>query len=161
LTQGLVNVEQDMHCLLLRQMGAKVEIIRGVVCYVRFHIGDTVVKYAYNINKKGRYFLQRRAPYPLSVGTFDSEEDIISIIKHDVAQFKNAQNSKMFDKFVQTSQEIHTMLKQFDDLYLYYNIPSIQFEKFEKIVGELHGLIIETRDMSERVYFDKDPDSLK
>lgn len=158
---SLVNVEQDMHCFLLRQMGAKVEVIRGVVCYVKFHIGDTVIKYAYNINKKGRYFLQRRAPYPLSVGTFESEEDIISVIKHDVAQFENAKNSTMFNKFVQTSQDINTLLKQFDDLYLYYNIPSTQYEKFENIVGQLQNLITETKNMSERVYFDKEPDSLK
>lgn len=161
MTQGLVNVEQDMHCLLLRQMGAKVEVIRGVVCYVKFRIGDTEVKYAYNINKKGRYFLQRRAPYPLPVGTFESEEDIINIIRHDIAQFENAKNSTMFGKFIQASQDIHTLLRQFDDLYLYYNIPATQFEKFENIVEDLQNLTIETKNMSERVYFDKEPDSLK
>lgn len=86
-------------------MGAKVEVIRGVMHYVCFEIEDTAIEYVYHINKESKYFLQRRAPYPLFAGIYESEEDVIYIIQQDIAQFKNAKNSKKFNEFVGTSKK--------------------------------------------------------
>ncbi len=160
MSKQFLDLEKDIHELKLRQMGAIVEDIRGIMHYVRFDIEGTVVKYAYHINKKGKYFLQRRSPYPLNVGTFESKEDVMNIIQHDIAQMKNAKHSKKFDKFIEINKSLSNIMRNFEDLYLYYNVNRTQTEKIEETIQHLKNLVFETRDMSERVYFEKDPDTL-
>ncbi|MBB6217114.1 hypothetical protein HNQ80_003220 [Anaerosolibacter carboniphilus] len=160
MSKQFIDLEKDIHELKLRQMGAVVEDIRGIMHYVRFDIDGTAVKYVYHINKKGTYFLQRRSPYPLNVGTFESKEDVINIIQHDLAQMKNAKNSKKFDKFIEINKSLSSIMRNFEDLYLYYNVSRVQTEKIEETLQHLKDLIFETRDKSERVYFEKDPDTL-
>ncbi len=155
-----MGVEQDMHYIKLKQMGAKVEVIRGIMHYVQFDIEGTKVKYVYHINKKGRYFLERATPYPLNVGTYESQEDVIETIKHDIAQIRNAKNSKKFQKFIDINKKVSEILRNFEDLYLYYNVSRTQAEKIGANIDELQKLILETKDMSERIYFEKDPDSI-
>ncbi|WP_068554496.1 ROK family protein [Thermotalea metallivorans] len=160
MSKQFLDLEKDIHEIKLRQMGGEVEVIRGIMHYVRFDIGGTIVKYVYHINKKGKYFLQRQAPYPLNAGTYESEQDVIDIIRHDLAQMKNAKKSKKFDKFIEMNKNLSNMMRKFEDLYLYYNVPSVQMEKIEKTIQQLGNLIFETKDISERVYFEKDPESL-
>lgn len=160
LSKQFLDLEKDIHELKLRQMGAEVEDIRGIMHYVCFKLDGTSVKYVYHINKKGKYFLQRRSPYPLNVGTFESKEDVINIIQHDLAQMKNAKKSKKFDKFIEINQSLSTTMRNFEDLFLYYNVSRTQTEKLEEALQQFKSLILETRDMSERVYFEKDPDTL-
>ncbi|MFZ5967059.1 MAG: hypothetical protein ACOYVK_07775 [Bacillota bacterium] len=161
MSELFLGVEKEIHNIKLKQMGGEVEVLRGFLHYVRFQIDDTVIKYVYHLNKKDKFFLQRRAPYPLNIGTYESEEDVINIIAHDIAQIKNAKNSKKFDKFIEINKSISTILRNFEDLYLYYNISRSQTEKIETVINELQTLIFETKEQSQRVYFDKDPDSLK
>lgn len=155
-----VGVEKDIHCIKLKQLGAQVEVIRGIMHYVKFEIEDVKVKYVYHINKKGKYFLERCSPYPLNVGTYETQDDVIETIKHDISQIKNARNSKKFKKFIDLNKKVSDILRNFEDLYLYYNVSRVQVEKIATTIDDLQTLIHETKDMSERVYFDKDPDSL-
>lgn len=152
-----IGAEASEHEMKFIQMGAKVEQINSKMCYIRFELGSLNVEYAYNINKKGKYFLERIKPYPLPINVFEKEEDIVEVIAVDIRQFKNAINSKNIDKFIDINNELHTMIKAFEDLFLYYNVPSFKagaiMEKIKGIEEEIH----ETQRQSERVFFEKDP----
>lgn len=148
----LIGVEQNVHQIKLRQMGADITAIQGVLHYVRFMIKDTKFEYVYHINKKGEYFLQRKAPYPLNVGTYSKEDDVIDIINIDVNKMKNATKSKKFQRFIGDNQTISTILQNFEDLYLHYNVSRGDIEEIDKKILELKDLISKTRDKSEKVY---------
>ncbi|MFZ5969028.1 MAG: hypothetical protein ACOYVK_17875 [Bacillota bacterium] len=160
MSKKFMNVERNIHEIKLRQMGAEVQVIRGIMHYVRFNLDGTIVEYVYHINNKDNYFLQRRSPYPLNVGIYESHDDVINIIQHDIAQMLNAKKSKKFDKFIEINRTLCNIERNFEDLYLYYNIPGVQAGKIEEKIAELKTLILETQKISERVYFDKDPDSI-
>jgi len=112
LNKKFLDLEKDIHDIKLKQMGAELEAIRGIMHYVRFQLDDTAVKYVYHINKKEKYFLQRRSPYPLNVGTYESKDDVINIIQHDMAQIRNAKQSKKFNKFIEINKKISTILSR-------------------------------------------------
>ncbi|RKD28979.1 hypothetical protein [Thermohalobacter berrensis] len=155
-----MTAEINRHEMVLVQMGAKVDVINSFMCYVSFDIAGTEVAYVYNVNKKNKYYLERVAPYPQPAGTFDTEKDVIDVIKIDIEQFKNAKNSRVFDLFLNVNQEIAKTSRNFEDLYLYYNVPHEYTNKIKSKIKEIQDLIKEARDKSERVYFKKNPDTL-
>ncbi|RKD27185.1 hypothetical protein [Caminicella sporogenes] len=155
-----IYMEASQHDMKLIQMGAKVEQISSKMCYVKFTIDDIEVAYVYNINKKGRYFLERIKPYPIPLKEFEKEEDVIKIIDIDVRQFKNAAKSKNMENFIKINKELNKTIKEFEDLFLYYNVPKIEIEIIMDKIKEIHEEIYKTQKMSERVFFDKEPDNL-
>ncbi|MGL5677893.1 MAG: hypothetical protein ACRDDX_15955, partial [Cellulosilyticaceae bacterium] len=78
----------------LRLLGAtKIEKVSGVLYFVKFELDDHLeVSYAYNINAKDKYFLQRIKPYPIPEGLFSDEEQVVAFIQRDLQKFKNAQH---------------------------------------------------------------------
>lgn len=155
-----VKSEASQHDMKLVQLGAKVEQINGTMCYVKFDIQGYELAYVYNINKKGKYFLERIKPYPLPMKEFISESDVIDIIKIDLEQFKSAINSKNIDAFVSISTELNTTIKQFEDLFLYYNVPKIETQIIMGKISEIQKEIKHTKENSERIYFSKEPDNI-
>lgn len=157
----LVNAEVLEHSMKLQQMGAKVKVINSKLCYVNFHLDNMHIKYVYNINKNGNYFLERIKPYQMPVKEFTNEADVIEVISIDVEQFKNASNSHHVQEFIQTSETITNILKKFEDLYLYYNISTACMDKLVQKLDEFDQEIDKTKTNSERLYFKKDPETLK
>jgi hypothetical protein len=155
---GAEASEQEMK---LVQMGAMVEQVNSKMCYVRFKLDNMDVDYVYNINKKGRYFLERISPYPLPIREYENESDIVKVIDIDIRQFKNAINSKNFDIFASINKELHMTIKAFEDLFLYYNVPAMKAETIMEKIKGIQEEINETQRHSERVFFDKDPEYLK
>lgn len=156
----LVNAEVLEHTMKLQQMGAIVNVINSKLCYVDFDISGFKLRYVYNINKKGNYFIERIKPYPLPLKEFENEMDVIEIITIDIEQFKNAIKSHHSAEFIESSREMVRIMKKFEDLYLYYNISA---ENIESFMSELHVVekkIDAMKDESERLYFKKDPDNL-
>lgn len=158
--RSYISSEASQHDMKLVQMGAKVELINSKTCYVKFTIGDITVEYVYNINAKGKYFLERIKPYPLPIKVFEKEADVIKIIDIDIRQFKNAAKSKNIDTFIKINNELNKTIKKFEDLFLYYNVPTIENEIIMNKIQEIQDEIVKTQKNSERVFFDKDPDNL-
>lgn len=156
-----IGAEASEHEMKLVQMGAKVEQINSKMCYVRFKLDSMDVDYVYNINRNGRYFLERINPYPLPIREYENESDIIKVIAIDIRQFMNAINSKNFDTFTSINKELHMTIKAFEDLFLYYNVPSMKAEAIMEKIKEIQKEIDVTQRDSERIFFDKDPDYLK
>lgn len=155
-----INSEASQHEMKLMQMGAEVEQINGKMCYVKFKVGKIDVEYVYNINAKNKYFLERIKPYPLPIKEFENEDDVIEIIKIDIKQFENASKSRNMECFIQISKELNKTIKEFEDLFLYYNVPKLESVIIMKKIKEIQEEIINTQNKSERVFFEKDPDNL-
>lgn len=155
-----VNAEAMQHSMKLIQMGAKVQQINSKMCYVTFDIGDVELEYVYNINSKGKYFLERIKPYPLPMKVYEREEDLIEIIDIDVEQFKNAQKSHNIEAFIDINSKLNQTIKKFEDLFLYYNVPEFEAEIIIQKINEIQDEIKKTKADSERVYFRKEPDNI-
>lgn len=158
--KSYVLSEASEHEMKLVQMGAKVELINSKMCYVHFNLEGIEVEYVYNINNKNKFFLERVKPYPLALKVTDTEQELISVIEIDLAQFKNVVKSHNLSYFVNIGIELNKTIQKFEDLFLYYNIPREECEAFQEKVNDLLDHIYKTKDQSERVFFEKEPDHL-
>jgi len=91
--RSIVNGEVSQHVVKLQQLGAKVNVIDSRLCYVNFDLGGFLVQYVYNVNYRDNYFLQRSKPYPRVIDEFETEKDVVKLIKNDVQKFRNALKS--------------------------------------------------------------------
>lgn len=155
-----INAEAMQHSMKLIQMGGTVQQVNSKLCYVKFKVGEVDLEYAYNINGKGQYFLERIKPYPLPMKVYEREEDLIDIIEIDVEQFKNAVKSHNIDEFICINSKLNETIKKFEDLFLYYNVAEIKAKEIVSKINEIQEMIKETKDISERVYFKKEPDNI-
>ena len=156
-----VNSEVNQHLMKLLQLGANVQVVSGKLIYVKFVLSNDVeVAYVYNINKHNKYFLERLKPYKLPIREFDSAADVIEIIKIDVEQFKNACNSHKIKSFISINKDLHHTIKSFEDLFLYYNIPTDCVSKLENSLKDIKEAIKKASTESNRIFFDKEPENL-
>lgn len=155
-----IDAEAIQHSMKLQQLGAKVHQINSKMCYIEFDLGKIKLEYVYNINNKGKYFLERIKPYPLPLKVFESEIDIVETIKLDLSQFKNAIQSKNIENFVEINQMLNMSIKKFEDLFLYYNVPTLDMKEMREMIEKVDKLIEVMKDDSVRICFDKEPDNL-
>lgn len=152
-----IMVKGTMDEMMLRQMGAEVILYHGLQCFVRFRIEGMEISYAYNINRKDKYFLQRLKPYSMPAGVFENVNDVVDAIKIDVDQFKNALKSKNFEKFIEINKEILKEVRVFEDFFLYYNVSSEVLDEISEDIKKVNEKLRESIEKSERVYFESEP----
>lgn len=145
----------------LRNLGAKVISIQGIMFYVKFKVKNTKLSYMYHIKTDNTYYLERIKPYFMSIGDYSSEEEIIDIIKIDLEQFNNAMNSKNFEEFIEIDQNMTELVRYFEDLFLYYNVPKDDLVRIRDEISNVLDTIIEIKDRSNRVYYKKEPESFQ
>ncbi|WP_207736355.1 hypothetical protein [Fusibacter ferrireducens] len=156
----LMNAEVMEHSMRLRQMGADVQVINSKMCFVVFPLEEFDVAYCYNVNKKGKYFLERIKPYPLALREFDKEQDAIDIIEIDLEQFKNAVKSHNIEAFIEINKRLNETLMKFEDLFLYYNVPKEETNFILERLDQIDDEIKKTKETATRVYFKKNPEHL-
>ena len=144
----------------LVQMGGKVTQINGKMCFVQFDIEGLVVEYAYNINNKGKFFLERVKPYPLPVKVYEDIQRIIEIIDIDLEQFRQAAKSHNMQKFIKMGNLFHATAKRFEDLFLYYNVHEVILDEVIQEMEQINAVIDQCKITAERLYFKKEPDNL-
>ncbi|QVK18753.1 hypothetical protein KHQ81_03300 [Mycoplasmatota bacterium] len=152
-----INLEASKHQMKLVMMGADVKQIYSKLCYVRFDLDRCRVSYVYNINKSNRYFLERIKPYPLPYRDFNNEEDIINEINFDIKQFQNAELSQNIYKFIQINKNIHNLMKEFEDLFLYYNVPKEKFAYLLDELSQISDMIKKVQNNSDKIFFESEP----
>ncbi|MBS4534871.1 hypothetical protein GOQ29_04485 [Clostridium sp. D2Q-14] len=152
--------EATKHDTVFSQLGADVHVINSLLCYITFDIEGTEISYVYNINKKDKYFLQRIEPYPEPAGTFNSEDELIDTIKIDIEQFKNAKNSNVFNDFVKINKCLSETIRNFEDLYLYYNVPHETIDNIKDKLDSIQQIIKNTKTSCKKIYEKKDPDTI-
>ena len=153
--RSLVNSEVSQHTMKLQQLGAKVNVINSTLCYVNFDISGFVLQYVYNINYKGNYFLERTKPYPLAIQEFDSEKDVVELIKKDMEKFKNALKCHHIDSFITIARQINKTFIEFEETFLNYNIPAVKVEKIYKKIQALELEIELIRENAVGLFEDK------
>ncbi len=67
--------------------------------------------------------------------------------------------SSNFEKFVDVDNNIARLVRVFEDLYLYYNIPKEDLKLINDEVDTILKTILDIKGHSERVYFKKEPES--
>lgn len=156
-----VDSEVNQHIMKLIQLGANVQVVGGKMIYVKFVLtNDCEVSYVYHVNKNKKYFLERIKPYPLPLKEFNCVKDVINIINIDLEQYRNACNSHNIRDFITINKELHHTIKAFEDLFLYYNIPTECVEKIKSNIDEIKSVISKNISDKNRIFFDKDPDNL-
>lgn len=155
-----IMVKGTMDEMLLRQMGAEVITFHGLQCFVRFWVQGVEISYAYNINRKDKYFLQRLKPYTMPAGVFENIEDVVEAIKIDVDQFKNALKSNNYEKFININQEILKGVRTFEDFFLYYNVSSEDLDEISEEIKRINEKLKKSIEKSERVYFKSEPKNI-
>lgn len=156
-----VNSEASQHIMKLLLLGANVQVVSGKMVYVKFKLNENhEVAYVYHINKNNKYYLERIKPYPLAIKEFDTDADVVEIIKIDYMQYMNAINSHNIDHFINININLHKTAKAMEDLFLYYNISNEVFNTIEENIQNIHDLIKKASTESKRLFFDKDPENL-
>lgn len=158
--RNYINLEASKHQMKLVMMGAEVKQINSKLFYVQFDLDRCKVSYVYNINKSNRYFLERIKPYPLPYRDFHNEEDVIREIEIDIKQFKNAALSQNIYKFIQINKDLHKLMKEFEDLFLYYNVPQENLDFLLTEIKQKQQLISKLKNSLEMIFFDKESQHL-
>jgi hypothetical protein len=155
-----INSQASQHEMKLVQMGADFKQINSKLCYVKFQVEDLTVSYVYNINAKNKYFLERVKPYPIVSKEFENEDDVINQIEVDIKQFTNAAKSRNIHEFIEINRELYRSMKEFEDLFLYYNVPNEALKCILEQTKEIHKQVYEALNISKRIIFEKDPENL-
>ncbi len=156
-----IDAEVAFTSIKLGQMGGDFKVINGKTCYVKFNISGIEIAYVYNINKHGKYFLERVFPYPIAIREFNEEDAVIDLIKIDLEQFRNAAKSHNINEFIEINSRLNQTIKKFEDLFLYYNVPKNEVDTILSWVCDIDNEIEKIKSSAERVYNKKEPEFLK
>ncbi len=145
------TAEVSENTIKLQQLGAKVQVINSTMCYVNFELDGLTLQYVYNLNRRGNYFLERTKPYPLAIAEFNSENDLVRLIKSDLQKFKNALELPHIEKYITIAKLISTTFSSFEDTFLNYNIPDEKVDKIYKKILALNMEIEVIQDLAKQV----------
>ena len=155
-------VFHEMCIQTLKEMGAEVIDIEGIMVFVRIEINENVqLTYLYHRNPDGTFLLERIKPYILLIGEYESEEVVLDNIVNDIDQFTNACKSHKFDSFIETTSLLVKLTRDLDDLFLYFNINDEDMKYIHDSVNVLWQSLYRIKNHSERIYYKTDPQSLK
>lgn len=146
----------------LRDMGAEVIDIDGIMVCATFQFPDDFnVSYLYHRNPDNTYLLERIKPFHLHIGDYPTEEAAVENISSDIDQIKNARNSHKFGSFVDTLKLLNKVQRDFDDLFLYYNINGEDMQYVYDNVKLLSESVYKIKKRSKRIYHKTEPQSLQ
>ncbi len=145
----------------LKAMGANMLDIQGIMYYVKFNLEGHPISYMYHLKEDNTFYMERIKPYTMPLGDYDNEEDIVDVIRIDIDQFRNAMHSKNFERFITIDDHISTLVRLFEDLFLYYNIDKQDLDQLDGRVNAVLETILTIMEKSNRVYKKKDPDVLR
>lgn len=158
--QRYLRAGMDSDLMELRQMGAKIDIISSKTCYIKLEVSGHKLSYIYNANKHDRFFLSRIMPYAMDIAEFETERDLIELIKIDIEQFQNAINSHNIDEFISINRTMAQNVKMLEDLFLYYNVEKSELDQLQVLANDFKKIIIDASRHDKRVYDKKEPNNL-
>lgn len=152
---NIVSSQQDQIEMVLKQMGAQVTSIHGLLCYVKIEIGGNTVSYVYNINAKDQYFLQRIMPYPLGAGVFSTQKEVLAYIKQDIKQFKNAVKSSVFQKYVDVNYKTHITSHELENVFFNYNVPLEKMDTINQLLDQIQVVMKDIKETCPKIELKK------
>ena len=109
----------DIINMMLKQLGAmSLKTVHANITVAKFEIEDYKMSYMYEAREDGSIYLSRVSPYPLLLGRFFGEQDVIDYIKNDLEKFKRAQSSHKFEDYLKFVNELAKSSRQIEQLFL-------------------------------------------
>lgn len=147
------TISDDMINLRLRQLGAKsIKTTPAHVNIVKFAISDEVsITYLYEIKETGEIYLQRVNPYLMMMGRLYTDRSLINMMIKDVELFRNAYNSRNYDKFIQLVNSHLRFGKDLESLFIGHNVSPEDLDEILNRIEEGKQLLEDIRDRSKSV----------
>ena len=74
--------------------------------------------YVFEARDEESTYLSRVAPYPMVLGLFFGEQDVIDYIQKDLARFKRACTSSQFGSFLRLAEDMSHFNRELEHLFL-------------------------------------------
>lgn len=74
-------------------------------------------------------YLHRVSPYPIMLGKFYGETDIVDYMKRDLQKFRRAHESGNFASFLDLTEDLTQFNRQIEQLFLNRNVPEAAFRE--------------------------------
>lgn len=132
------TITENMANTLLKQIGAKsIETKPTYINTVEFVLSDDVkVIYVYEEKEEENLiYLQRTEPYAMYMGQVANEDELVTIIKQDIASFKDALTSANFSKFIGVSEKFSAVNKMVEKSLL--SPKTVETKDIDKIEEDL------------------------
>lgn len=137
------RVSSDMINMMAKQMGAvHIKSDPAHINIYTFKIGEDLrIKYMLDLRRGKGMYLHRVSPYPIMLGKFYGETDIIDYIRRDLQKFRNAYNSDKFEHFLELTEELTQFNRQIEQLFLNRNVPEAAFRELADELKEVRTTI--------------------
>ena len=86
-------------------------------------------------------YLRRVNPYPMLLGKFYGETDVVDFIRRDITKFKNASKSDKFKQFIELTDNLTQFNREIEQLFLNRNVPTAAFEEFSEEMERIRETI--------------------
>lgn len=134
------KTSSDMISLMLKQIGAR--LLRSDPAYIsifEFELDeDTKLRYMLNIHRDGYIYVHRVTPYPMVLGKFYGETDVVDFIRRDYKKMLNAHNTYKFGRFLELADDLQSFNRQIEQLFMNRKIPAAAFDEFSREMEKMH-----------------------
>lgn len=137
------KVASDMIDMMMKQLGAT--SIKNMPAYINvyeFEVnGQLAIKYMLDLRRDHAMYLRRVNPYPMLLGKFYGETDVVEFIRRDISKFKNASKTDKFSKFLELADNLTQFNREIEQLFLNRKVPTAAFEEFSEEMEHIRATI--------------------
>ncbi|WP_314020563.1 hypothetical protein [Mogibacterium diversum] len=137
------KVASDMIDMMMKQLGAtSIKNMPAHINVYEFDInGELTIKYMLDLRRDHAMYLRRVTPYPMLLGVFYGETDVVDFIKRDIAKFRNASKTDKFNKFLELADGLTQFNREIEQLFLNRKVPTAAFEEFSEEMERIRATI--------------------
>lgn len=142
----------DIINMMLKQLGStSVKTVHANITVAKFEIEDYKMSYMYEAREDGSIYLSRVSPYPLLLGRFFGEQDVIDYIRNDLEKFRRAQNSHKFEDYLAFVNEITKASRQLEQLFLNNHVDAESLKNLLDDIDKVKSDLVEAEKSSTRL----------
>lgn len=151
------RVSSDMITMMAKQMGAvSVKSNPAYINVYRFEVSeDLTLVYKVDLRRGKGMYLHRVGPYPMLLGKFYGETDLIEFMRRDLAKFRNAYASSKFDHFLDLTTSLTEFNRQIEQLFLNRKVPAAGLDELNEELKRVRGTIEQIASESPMLYDDE------
>lgn len=137
------KVASDMVDMMMKQLGAtSIKNMPAHINVYEFEVnGQLAIKYMLDLRRDHAMYLRRVNPYPMLLGKFYGETDVVEFIRRDISKFKNASKTDKFSKFLELADNLTQFNREIEQLFLNRKVPTAAFEEFSEEMEHIRATI--------------------
>nr|WP_297967837.1 hypothetical protein [uncultured Mogibacterium sp.] len=137
------KVASDMIDMMMKQLGAtSIKNMPAHINVYEFEVnGQLAIKYMLDLRRDHAMYLRRVNPYPMLLGKFYGETDVVEFIRRDISKFKNASKTDKFSKFLELADNLTQFNREIEQLFLNRKVPTAAFEEFSEEMEHIRATI--------------------